>query len=104
VKSSERVFQRKVLQYLRERGGLWRTASPLPYGHTGDPDIYGVYNGRPVFIELKAPGKYKDPRDGLTDLQRQVLEEIWQSRGLALCTDKLGDIRDLLDAIDEGRA
>ena len=98
--STEKAFQRKVLQYLRERGGWWRKMSPLPYGHTGDPDIIGCYHGVFVSIELKAPGKYKDPEKGATALQKEVLDDIALCGGVTLVVDSLEPIIQELDSLD----
>lgn len=89
---TERALQAKVMRELKKQGcdfrleahktwgGVWDNNSPSPWSKRGIADITGCYwherhyGGQFAAIELKQPGKYKDPHAGLTMEQIAWLE------------------------------
>ena len=59
----------------------------------GIPDIIGVLNGTPLFIEVKAPGERP------TRLQEYTLSEIGLAGGLAFSTDSLEEAKSVLGSV-----
>ena len=57
---TEKQLRLIVLKNLRRdyRPGVWETIVGGPYQRPGISDIWGIYRGQAVCIELKAPGKY----------------------------------------------
>jgi len=64
-------------------------------------DVIGCYKGRFVAIELKRPGKYSNPREGLTASQWNVLNQIRANDGVVIVADSDEPIFLALKLIDE---
>jgi len=96
----ERVLQKKVLKYLKQRGGVWMNTSPGPYSAVGIPDIVGVYRSQFVAIELKSPDRGKDPEKALSPAQRRMLEAISENDGWAMACNDMACVITLLNRID----
>lgn len=58
-----------------------------PFMQAGCPDILGVWFGRFVGIEVKTPGKYKNPLTGCTPSQLKFGCKITEAGGFWFCTD-----------------
>lgn len=84
---TERALQAQVMRRLRKLGGVWVNKSPSPWDKEGLADILGCWKGRFIAIELKAPGRYKNPCDGLTGAQLFFLTLVRNSGGVAVCAD-----------------
>ena len=90
----EKDFSTKVLKLLRaEFPGHWRKNPVSAYGQSGVGDIIGCLEGRYVEIELKAPGRYKDPFIGLSEIQRLHGAEIIGNGGIWMCADSWPEIK-----------
>jgi hypothetical protein len=70
----ELLLQKDIVDAIRLSGGLARLCVQTPYTVTGDPDIYGVFNGRMFQMEVKEEGE--EP----TDIQQLRLAQ-WKSAG-----------------------
>ncbi len=90
----ESAFQKKVLTYLKGRGGYWIKIHVGAYQLEGEPDIIGTYKGRFVAFEIKQ-GAYK-----ATPLQLYKIEQIKKSGGLAMVVYTLDQVVEVLDKID----
>jgi hypothetical protein len=73
----------------------WRQGS-TQYGMRGVSDILGCMQGFMVAIEVKKPGRYKTPGDGLTEHQFRFLENIKGCGGYAAAIDSLDQLMDFL--------
>lgn len=90
----EKNFATKVLRLLRaDTGGHWRKNPVSAYGSGGVGDIVGCVNGRYVEVELKAPGRYKDVWDGLSEIQKKHGQEIIAYGGVWVCGDDYQKIK-----------
>lgn len=98
---TESALQKRVLKRLRAYGGVWYNTHGGAYAVAGVPDIIGCLCGQYVAIELKAPGKYKHPKDGLSPAQWNWLNQIEANQGEIIVTDDEDWIFDQLDAIKE---
>jgi len=98
---SESEFQKRVMKRLSAYGGKWYNTHGGAYAVAGVPDIIGCLYGRYVAIELKAPGKYKDPKEGLSPAQWNWINQITANGGEAIVTDDEEWLFDQLDAIKE---
>jgi penicillin-binding protein-related factor A (putative recombinase) len=93
----EAAFSTKVLKKLRaEIGGSWRKNPVSKFGSSGIGDIVGCVKGRYVEIELKAPGKYRHPLVGCSDLQLAHGKEVMDNGGVWICEDNLNELLELL--------
>jgi hypothetical protein len=93
----EKNFSNKVLRLLRaEIAGHFRKNPVSAFGGSGVADIIGCVRGRYVELELKAPGKYKDPVAGLSSIQANHGSEIVTNGGIYIIGDRWDDIRDEL--------
>ena len=90
------MLQKKVLAYLKGRGGYWQNNSPGPYSRNGIPDIIGCLDGQFYAIELKAPGRYTDPHKGLSAAQERTGKDISKAGGFWVCVDSLEGVIDVL--------
>lgn len=71
---SEGHLERRLVDKVRELGGLcWKFVSP---GVSGVPDRFIAFDGRVVFVEMKAPGKQLRPLQRIrkTELLEQGIE------------------------------
>lgn len=50
-------FQKKIVAYVKKRGGVARVIAQTPYTTVGDPDVYGVIRGQAFMVEVKEPGE-----------------------------------------------
>ena len=81
---SEEHLERRLVDKVKELGGLcWKFVSP---GMSGVPDRFIAYDGRVVFVEMKAPGKHMRPlqRARRLELMEQGIDvcEIDSERGI----------------------
>jgi hypothetical protein len=86
----ESALQTKVLKNLRANyPGVWINQSPSKWAKQGISDITGTLapSGKSVAIELKQPGKYRNPIDGLTQAQINFLFRVKSAGGLAIVAD-----------------
>ena len=92
----ESSLTRSILKALQRRGGFWFKVHGHPGQRRGIPDIIGCYKGRFIGLELKVP----DRRDRVTELQRQVLEEISQAGGIGQVVTSKEEALRVLDKVD----
>ena len=92
----ESSLTRSILKALQRRGGFWFKVHGRPGQRRGIPDIIGCYKGRFMGLELKVP----DRRDKVTELQKQVLEEISQAGGIGQVVTSRGEVLQVLDEVD----
>lgn len=90
----ESAFQKKVLKYLRDRGGYWIKVHVSAYQSQGEPDIIGVYRGYFVAFELK------QDKNKTTPLQAHKLELINYNGGIAMEIRDLDTVIRVLDKLD----
>lgn len=86
----ESALKRELVRRLQAAypGGLFWRPGQGPYsGRAGAPDIHGLIRGRFVGIEAKAPGRYKDPADGMSPSQAKFGEDIQRAGGVYIVTD-----------------
>ncbi len=50
-------FQKKIVAYVKERGGAARVIAQTAYTTVGDPDVFGVFRGQAFLVEVKYPGE-----------------------------------------------
>lgn len=97
---NETDLSSRVADALRARGipnrKIWQGA----YSGRGVSDRIGTLppSGRALYIELKAPGKYKPVTLGLTQHQAKFLVEMKAAGALCIVADS---VQGVLDAIDE---
>ena len=90
----EKELQNKVIKYLTSRQiQVHRTQMGF---ESGEPDLWIVYRGMFVGIELKRP----DGKGKPTHQQLKKQRDINKAGGFALITDNVNDVRRLLDHID----
>jgi Holliday junction resolvase len=73
----EAALTKKILKYLRGKGGFWMKTHGGPMQVQGIPDIIGCYLGRFLALEVKRPGKDATP------LQAHTIERIIRSGGIS---------------------
>lgn len=93
----ESQFQKKVLNYIEEKGGWCFTShGGSMYQVAGLPDVIGTYKGVFLGLELKV-GKYQ-----ATELQKSKLNEIQDAGGVGIILrDSLVDLDKILTYIDK---
>jgi hypothetical protein len=96
---NETALKNTVMHYLRTQGGLWEKRFQNAYTAPGTFDIVGCYFGNFVAIELKDPGKYKDPRGGLSPAQIAWEQLCLRAGGQTLVTDNLDDVKAFLESV-----
>ena len=92
----ESNLTRSILKALNRRGGFWFKVHGHPGQRRGIPDIIGCYKGRFIGLELKVP----DRRDKVTELQKQVLEEISKAGGIGQVVTSKEEAIQVLDMVD----
>lgn len=90
----EVFFQKKILEYLRVKPDcfVWKEAVGY-YSQGGLPDICCIYKGRFYGFEVKRPfglGR-------LSALQKQTLEKIRQSGGVAEVVSFVEEVQEILE-------
>lgn len=93
---TERALQQKVMKWLKTLNKTWVNKSPSPWDKRGIVDILGGLKGRYVVIELKEPGKYKNPHEGLSSEQMTFLSEVKKDGGVAVVADSLETVQHCL--------
>lgn len=79
----ENLFVRRA----REAGFLCRKLNGESYRGWPDQLVLGKGPGAEWFIEFKKPGKYKDPHDGLTANQTEIIAKLRALDKKVLVTD-----------------
>lgn len=92
----ESNLSRSILKALHRRGGFWFKVHGHPGQRRGIPDIIGCYKGRFIGLELKVPGR----RDRVTELQKQVLEEVSKAGGIGQVVTSKEEALQVLDEVD----
>lgn len=59
----------------------------------------GCYHGRYVEVELKQPGRYNIPEDGLTPLQARHRAEIILNGGWHIVADDWSQVKESMDML-----
>jgi hypothetical protein len=95
--ANERALTKRILEKLRQGGGLWIKIHGGPYQQMGLPDIVGCYKGFFVGMEVKVPGKERT----LTERQAQILRKIEEAGGYAGVVTSIGQAIRMLENIDE---
>jgi Holliday junction resolvase len=86
---------RNIKKLIRSRGGWCVKIHGSPYQDSGTPDLLACYKGRFIAIELKTSRGVSSPE------QREAKRAITECGGYALITHLIGDVADVLDAIDK---
>lgn len=88
---------KKILTYLRRRGGKWVKihGGDNPFQEVGIPDILGCYRGCAVAIEVKTPSGH------LSRKQEIFLDQWRNAGGYTLVTTSVNEVGQLLDLIDQ---
>jgi hypothetical protein len=92
---TESALTNKIRLRVKERGGWARKVAGGPHG-AGWPDLCCVYQGVPVMLEVKLPGK----EGTLTKLQAQTLTDLEAVGAVAEMVTSVEQVDRLLDAID----
>jgi hypothetical protein len=93
----EQAIQNSILEYLHRRGILaWRINSGavkaahgglITLAPAGHPDIAGIYNKKPLYIEVKKPG------GKVTKLQQTFIDTLLEAGALAFVATSIDDVR-----------
>lgn len=84
----EAKLQAQILKYLRSRpGSFTRKLAMGPFSGRGIPDILHIEQGRPLLVEVKAPGGKATP------LQIQCLRELHAAGAVAFVAWSLEDVK-----------
>lgn len=89
-----RIVQ-NVKKLIKSRGGWCVKIHGGPYQDAGTPDILVCYKGHFIAVEVKTARGVARPE------QRVVQQAITRAGGYALITHRIGEVADVLDAIDE---
>lgn len=89
-----RIVQ-KIRKLIRARGGWVVKIHGGAYQDAGTPDLLVCYKGRFIAVEVKTARGVARPE------QRVAQRAIVKAGGYALITHLIGDVVDVLDAIDE---
>lgn len=90
----ELLLQKKIVAFIRARGGMARLCVQTPYTVVGDPDIYACY--RSTFIQLEAKEEGEQP----TAIQSMRMAE-WEEAGAwTMVVRSVRDVELLLNNID----
>lgn len=89
----ESKFQKEVIDYLESKGAYVEKMHVSSYQRGGSPDVRGCYKGRYFAFELKAKGGTTD------DLQKIKIQRIRDAGGIALATESLEEIKEVLHEI-----
>ena len=97
--ANEGTLKGRIMRYLKSVN-VYAWSNPAgPFSKGGLPDILGVLpGGRMLAIEAKAPGRYKDPRDGLTPAQVITLAHLEVAGVAVIVTDNYQDFIEKLVA------
>lgn len=91
----------EVLKYLRSLPATFAKKNhQTGYSYAGYPDIDGITHGEPFYIELKRPGKYDTPDQGLSEAQRKCISKLCSAGARVLVTDNLEDVKLLMESIN----
>lgn len=95
----EKIVQNKILNYLHllKEEGLplfyeRRQAGGFSY-KMGIPDVYAVYNGKHIEIEVKAPGKQLRP------MQIKFKDMCERNNTKYICVDNIDDFKDFFNNV-----
>jgi hypothetical protein len=107
---TEAALKDRAMEYLRAaypRYSLFWRQGASPFARSGIADILGVIDGVPVALEAKQPGRYKDPGDGLSPVQKRFATSFLLAGGVFIVFDDprrlLRDLNDALSARREQR-
>jgi hypothetical protein len=89
-----RIVQ-NVKKLIRARGGWVVKIHGGAYQDAGTPDLLACYKGRFIAVEVKTARGVARPE------QRVAQRDIVKAGGYALITHLIGDVADVLDAIDK---
>lgn len=89
-----RIVQ-NIKRLIRSRGGWCVKIHGGPYQDAGTPDLLACYKGRFIAIEVKTARGVVRPE------QKAAKRAITECGGYALITHLIGDVADVLDAIDK---
>lgn len=104
----ETLVQKEILKFLKDKGifcwrvnntgipdpmvkGGWR--KPTGYSMPGMSDIIGVYKGKFLAIEVKAPGRKKN----VSENQKAFLEKVFNEGGFALVAESVEEVKIALE-------
>jgi len=92
--ASEQALQRKILDYLDSKG--FYTVKVISCNKRGVPDILACSpTGQFFAVEVKAQGKLST----VSPLQKHNLEQVSARDGIALATDNLDEVKNLVDKV-----
>ncbi len=92
----ENKVKTAIKRWLTERGIYYFSAAAGPFSVHGVPDIIVCYKGLFIGIEVKAPGK----ENNLTPNQRQHLDRINSSGGIAFVASSVQTVQRRLSSLD----
>src|ERR1700687_3121281 len=99
---SETALKTAVLKLLRAYPhSIWFKEHQSQFTGAGKPDISGVFYGRAVYIELKAPGKYDEPWRGITKIQAKCIQDLQHTGAFVCVTDMLEEVQTFMECIKE---
>jgi hypothetical protein len=77
---------------LTRQGIFHYIAAAGPYSIHGIPDIVCIWQGRALYVEVKAPGK----RGHTTANQKRMLRQIADAGGIACVVDSIEQLQEIL--------
>lgn len=83
---AEKVTERNIRKYLKERGYLTYKIHVGRYGPEGFPDLLVVKQGITSYLEVKAPGKAPEP------IQLLRMKELRQAGCIARSVRSIADV------------
>lgn len=95
VKRTEDRIEKDIEQYVCERGGIAYHQNIK--GRQGLSDLVACYKGYFIAIEVKRPG-----RSHVRVQQKLYADEVSDAGGIAMITDSLDFVAQVLDIIDNG--
>lgn len=101
VRPTEAPIVRRILKYLRAKGGWWRKTQGWAFQGGGLPDIIGCYKGRFYGFEVKTPQRFRRPSHGLTERQEETLRQLEAAGGIARCVCSLEQVKEVFDDVHQ---
>lgn len=91
----EKKVEDKIKKELKDRGAFVFKHFATGHNEKGLPDLHSVYEGYPVYIEVKAPW----PQGEVTVQQKKKLKLIADNGGIAIITSDVNFVVQVLDML-----
>ena len=91
----EKKVERKIRELISSKGGYSLKYHGSGESIAGIPDLICMYQGQTIFIEVKAPNHFK-----LSTIQKAQMRQIRRMGGIAIATNTVEDVEDVMHFID----